>query len=103
MGFFDAIDYDERITYLVTLLLTVFAFLAYAHEVMPDIPVSTWMDNVIFFSTLNCLLAMVESLVLWLVFRYAMDQDLSFEHEDMVERGYNGFTWALEWCVIGAM
>ena len=45
-------NYNDRISTLVTVLLALFAFLTYARSALPDVPVSTWMDTVIFQSNL---------------------------------------------------
>ena len=42
--------FNERTATLVTILLAFFAFLSAAHSALPDLPVNTFMDQVIFYS-----------------------------------------------------
>lgn len=61
--FMDPIQYEERISTLVTVLLALFAFLTFARTSLPDVPISTWLDIQIFKSVLMCLLGMLETLL----------------------------------------
>ena len=47
-------NYNDRISALVTVLLALFAFLTFARSGLPDVPVSTWMDEIIFQSIIKC-------------------------------------------------
>ncbi|KAJ1456858.1 hypothetical protein M885DRAFT_615784 [Pelagophyceae sp. CCMP2097] len=55
-------NYNDRIMTLVTLILSLFAFLSYVRNTLPDVPVMTWMDKIIFKSTIMNLSVMLESL-----------------------------------------
>lgn len=46
-------NYNDRLATLVTLILSLFAFLSYARTALPAVPVCTWMDSIIFKSTLS--------------------------------------------------
>ena len=54
-------NYNDRISALVTVLLALFAFLTFARAGLPDVPVSTWMDTVIFQSIVMTCLGMLET------------------------------------------
>ena len=56
-------NYNDRISTLVTVLLALFAFLTYARSALPDVPVSTWMDTVIFQSIVMTCLGMIETFI----------------------------------------
>lgn len=55
-------NYNDRISALITVLLALFAFLSYARTALPDVPVSTWMDSVIFQSIVMTCLGMVRAM-----------------------------------------
>ena len=56
-------NFNDRISALVTVLLALFAFLTYARSALPDVPVSTWMDTVIFQSIVMTCLGMLETFI----------------------------------------
>ena len=56
-------NYNDRISALVTVLLALFAFLTFARSGLPDVPVSTWMDEIIFQSILMTCLGMLETVL----------------------------------------
>jgi hypothetical protein len=59
-------NYNDRIMTLVTLILSLFAFLSYVRNTLPDVPVMTWMDKIIFKSTIMNLSVMIESVFAFL-------------------------------------
>ena len=56
-------NYNDRISTLVTVLLALFAFLTFARAGLPDVPVSTWMDQIIFQSIVMTCLGMLETVL----------------------------------------
>lgn len=64
--FFRVTDYHDRITTQVTELLAIFAFLNYSASQLPDVPVTTLMDWMIFSSIFMTFLATMDSLLLWM-------------------------------------
>ena len=64
--FFRVTDYHDRITTQVTELLAIFAFLNYSASQLPDVPVTTSMDKMIFTSIFMTFIATTDSLFLWM-------------------------------------
>lgn len=54
-------NFNDRVSCLVTVLLALFAFLAYARGSCPDVPISTWMDSVIFQSIMMTCIGLVDT------------------------------------------
>ena len=53
--------FNDRMAALVTILLALFAFLSYARTTLPDLPVSTWMDTMIFQSIFMTFTGLVDN------------------------------------------
>lgn len=54
--------FNERTATLVTILLALFAFLSVAHSALPDLPVNTFMDQVIFQSIVITFLGLLDNM-----------------------------------------
>ncbi len=54
--------FNERTATLVTILLALFAFLSAAHSALPDLPVNTFMDQVIFYSIIVTFFGLLDNM-----------------------------------------